>query len=167
MIYLWCIMKTCSKCGEEKDLIYFVVRNDKPTSRCKQCNNKYAKQYRINNPDKIKKLNNKAYIENSNRIIKCTRQYYKDNREKILKKCKKKYKDNREEMLKKGRRYSKENSDRIKQYSKDYRIDLKDGYVASLINNSCKNLKSKDIPQELIEMKRIEVQMRRALKDLE
>ena len=38
-------MKTCTKCGLEKSLDLFSMKNGKPQSRCKECFNEYYRAY--------------------------------------------------------------------------------------------------------------------------
>ena len=49
-------MKTCSKCKIDKELSEFIHRkcnNDGLDNRCNNCRSEYAKQYRLNNKEKI------------------------------------------------------------------------------------------------------------------
>lgn len=52
--------KKCTVCGKEKKLIEF-VKNSRAksgySSMCKKCNQKISKEYRANNPDKVKNYN--------------------------------------------------------------------------------------------------------------
>ena len=53
-------MKKCTECGIEKDVNFF-YKNKRGVkggdSKCKTCRKKYASEYRLKNPEKIKKDN--------------------------------------------------------------------------------------------------------------
>lgn len=62
------IEKKCPKCGKTKRLFDFSKDKRKKNGRrchCKDCSNKYAKQYRLENPDYAKqyRINHKDYIK--------------------------------------------------------------------------------------------------------
>jgi hypothetical protein len=65
-------MKVCTKCNQEKSLNDFhrhPKNLDGRNSICKICKVEYAKQYRLKNPEKIKKDNlkfKKKYLEETN-----------------------------------------------------------------------------------------------------
>ena len=60
------------------------------------------------------------------------------------------------------RKLNKRTSDRIR--NKKYRKELSDQYICYLIRASSKNLILKDIPDEFIELYRLNLQIKRALK---
>lgn len=48
-------MRTCIKCGEEKELELFIKRSDRPLGRgtvCKKCQSKRVRKHQLDNPDK-------------------------------------------------------------------------------------------------------------------
>ena len=78
--------KVCSRCGELKPVSKFY----KDRAKCKDCINKYMKEYRKKNADKIKEYS-KEYMK----------EYRKQNADKF-------------------KEYQKENADKIKEYKKEY-----------------------------------------------
>ena len=102
---------------------------------CKPCIKEYHKEYQIKNKDKIKDIKKEYGIKNKDEIKRRIQDYQNKNKKKI------------------------------KEYHKEYNIknkyEIKDVYVKHLI----KGIKSEDISPELIEMKRIEIAMKRELKN--
>lgn len=88
--------KVCSKCGLEKDLIYFYkdkTEKDNLTRQCKDCIKKY-----YSNPErKIRRFEQKKRWSEKN-----YKKYYKDNKEKLQKNMIKYYKDHKDEINKKN-----------------------------------------------------------------
>ena len=106
--------KVCNKCREIKEICDFGKNNrekDKINIICKSCDNLKSKNYRLNNKEKIKKLNS---------------DYYKNNREKILSKSKEYYLNNREVIIERNKAYYVDNVDTIKITKKKYRDKNKD-----------------------------------------
>lgn len=96
-------MKKCTgKCGKTKPLSEFGKHRDKKgglQSWCKVCCAEYARQYRKDNPDKIKTLNVQQYQDNRDERLAYQNQYYKDNRDAVLTQRKQYYQDNHDEKL--------------------------------------------------------------------
>ena len=76
-----------SKFNKNKNCKYGV------SSRCKECDRKYYKEYYKNNKEKIIETNKEYYEDNKEKIYKRTRQYAIDNKEKSNE-YKRKYKKN-------------------------------------------------------------------------
>lgn len=96
--------KTCTKCGEEKELKLFVKNNRKKdgySSWCKEC----KKQYYLNNKEEI--------------LIK-SKKYRDENKEKISKRDKKYRIKNFEKLKKKKKIYLKKNKEKIKERHRNY-----------------------------------------------
>ena len=104
-------MKTCSKCGKEKDDSEFYKGYG---SKCKACKSEYQKQYDIahkeermqyrkiykkENKEKEKEWDRKYREKNADKVREMEREYYKNNREKIMLS----YYKNRETILEKKR----------------------------------------------------------------
>lgn len=49
-------LKICGTCSEEKPFNAFASKNGKPASKCKDCHNKYQKEYYQRNPEKYEAL---------------------------------------------------------------------------------------------------------------
>lgn len=100
-------MKKCSKCLEEKEIVYFLKKGN----ICKKCRLEYAKEYRRKNKDRIDKYNN----ENAERIS----SYRKSDRRKEVTK---KYRDKNKEKLRiKKKEWENKNRDKINIRQKAWR----------------------------------------------
>lgn len=134
------LTKKCTKCGEVKSLSEF--RKDKLKSsgyrsNCKCCD----KSYISDNKDK-----RKAYYEaNKDKIKACNKAYHEAN----------KYKINYKKMV-----YRDANKDKIKAYNRANVKQLRDGYIAQQFR-----IPRADCPPELIELKRAQLKLIRAIKE--
>lgn len=78
--------KVCTKCEQYVPLNGFSKRSstkDGLQSRCKECCNEYATQYRLDNLENIAAYRGKHYIANKENISAYNNQYYLDNKEQI------------------------------------------------------------------------------------
>jgi len=83
--------KICNKCMEIKEICEFGKNNskkDKINTICKSCDKLKSKNYRLNNKEKIKKLNSKYYKYNKKEIQSKSKVYYLSNKESIIKRNK-------------------------------------------------------------------------------
>ena len=93
------VMKKCSKCDVVKPLDEFRPRKDNKDGRrnnCKECQDEYHKQYRQDNPEKIKERRKQYYEDNKEKISEYHSQYYRNNIEKIEERNRQWRKDNKE-----------------------------------------------------------------------
>jgi hypothetical protein len=138
-------MKTCTKCGEEKELSEFYKDKTKSLGvrpSCKACNKEGEAKYRKENPDKIKERGAK---------------YRKENPDKGKER---------------GAKYRKENPDKGKETAARYRKELSSTYVKKILRKKFKKdfyinasqLIKIEIPEELIALKRIELACKRFVK---
>ena len=97
--------KICSRCGELKPVGKFY----KDRAKCKDCINKYRKEYRKQNADKIK--------EYSKEYMKEYRKKNADKKKEYMKEYRKKNADKKKEYMKE---YYKQNADKIRKYDKEY-----------------------------------------------
>jgi len=77
-------MKTCSKCGVEKELSEF--DRDKSRSsgfdhRCKVCASEKNRKWRAENPEKVREKNRKWRAENPEKVRELRRKYKAQQRE--------------------------------------------------------------------------------------
>lgn len=82
-------LKTCSVCTVEKPatLEFFYKDRRSPsglTYKCKECNNKKTKEFRLNNQEKVKKDRSEWYFKNKEHISALHRSWRKDNPERRL-----------------------------------------------------------------------------------
>lgn len=114
------VLKTCTKCGVEKDISCFskkISAKDGLRSWCKSCCKISGKRYREDNRDKGKKYRE----DNKDKKAVTDRKYAAGNRDKIIAQ-KREYKiKNRAIILKYSKEYNNRNKNRMKLYQKDKR----------------------------------------------
>lgn len=79
-------MKQCSKCHLQKDFNQFYKdksKRDGLRPDCKECKNKYIKQYKVSYPEKIKETRKTHYDKNAEQIKKYVSEWQKENKEKV------------------------------------------------------------------------------------
>ena len=109
--------KICTKCRIEKLLSEFNKHSstkDKRQSQCKSCTKKSSKNWRKNNPDKVKE-NYKNRKENDPEYNK---KYYYKNKEKEVKRSLKWHKNNPEKSREKSKKWQNNNPDKVKEIKK-------------------------------------------------
>ena len=122
--------KICTKCKLEKNITEFVSSKrikSGVTSKCKECNTKYKKEY---------------YYSNFKIINEKNKEYYKANKEEIRNKIKDKYK-NDEEYRNKLKEYEKNNIEKIRERKKNYKQKNKEKIIIQT-NKYRRNKKEKD-----------------------
>ena len=152
------ITKICSKCGRELGFDEFYKKKDKHgvTSKCKVCTKEYNEEYRKKNKERMKENDSKYYKENKEKIKERHSKYYKENKEKIKEYRKK----NKERIKERHKKYREENKERIKEYKRNSKLQLNDPLIKQYLgfNNS------QDVPQEVIEIKRLTIKLQRRLR---
>jgi len=141
--------KKCSKCGEVKGLGEFYKNNSAKDGRggyCKTCQGAATKKWRANNPEKVNNPEKqKQYRDN------WEAKNFEKNRE-----YREKYrKDNREIVNRRSRESQKRAYDM-----------LSDSYIRKRLYGTAA-LSAKDIPPQLIELKREAIRIERYLKELQ
>ena len=77
-------MKCCTKCGVEKPLIEFYVRdNGKHRNDCILCNRERKRQRRSENPERAKEADRLRYERDREKILKSRAEYYQRNRQTV------------------------------------------------------------------------------------
>ena len=142
--------KFCSKCGEVKALELFMQGRNS----CYVCVLASYKAYKEANREKIK-ASSKAYREANREKIKAR---YEANREKIKVKGKAYREANREKIAIRVKLYGKANRKKLVIKEKLCRDKLSIGYVTN-------QLRIKNPPKELIELKRVQLQITRELRN--
>jgi hypothetical protein len=98
-----------------------------------------------------------------------SREYRKNNREKVSAANKQYYKDNKQKEIARVLRWRKDNVEHVSAYNigemKRRVATLHDGYVRHLLISNT-SIPPDKIPQELIKLKRVELQIKRTLKEL-
>lgn len=78
--------KICSKCGKEKDLNEYYVKNGKTIrSECKECGRQMCRDYKARNRKKISVYNQEYKADHREEISKYNHKYNKENRDIIQK----------------------------------------------------------------------------------
>jgi len=136
--------KKCYRCSVLKPLTGYYKGN--PTT-CIDCLQAYQKKYR-----------------EANRVKRCEAQkeVYRKDRERILEYQRAYREANREEKNSNQREYTKrpEAKALYKKWQEQYRNNLSDAYIRRELAHKT-TLTSKDIPQSLIEVKRLQIQIKR------
>jgi len=116
-------MKKCIKCDSVKDVNEFRVNaraKDGRQGTCKKCKKTSEALFRMDNIDKIRKRNNKYYVENSEKIKQRAKQWEIDNVERV-KKRKKRYREKNKESIKAySIEYVSKNKNRLKEYYRSW-----------------------------------------------
>lgn len=87
---------------------------------CKQCANKYSKQYHKANKEKITEYNKQYREANKDKLAERRKQYYQANKEKEAERHKQYYEDNKDKIAEKHKQWRETNKDKIAKYSKQY-----------------------------------------------
>lgn len=188
-------MKVCSKCKENKKVEEFGKHKGEEDGRqwhCKSCVKQAAHLYYTrtkevqnaksmlwvkNNPEKAREARLRYYEKNKEKLKKRSRDWYAANIEKAREANKRSYFKNQEtcqartnlwrannkERCRESRlAWGRSNKDKLKAQNLRVREKLTDGVVASILG-----FKVSCVPPELIELKRLQIQIKRELKQQE
>lgn len=150
-------MKTCLKCEVEKSLDSFysdVVRKDKKSPYCKDCHREIKRLAKLANPEKISAQKRASYLRNidtKKRYDKIYNQVHKERKYANMQSWKTNNRD-------------KYNA-RCNALHKRHRENLEDEYIKTLLMKDTLAISRSDIPQALIEAKRLELLIKRIVKD--
>jgi hypothetical protein len=175
-------VKTCSKCGETKRLAFFhksKVGKYGVKSACKKCakeiNAAYreknpekvresCKRYKNGNPDKVRESHKRYHKENRDKEMEYQRKWRQKNPDKVRQQSKRRYEKNPDKAREKSKKYREKNLEKCIEKNKRYRDELADLYVICQIKQGS-GLTASEIPQELIELKRVQLQITRELRE--
>jgi len=142
----------------------------------------YDRRWRLKYPEKLKELRARYRERNREKLLLRGKLYRAQNRKEILARSRERYLKNREAAKTRCREYRAKNHDRLllvdrlrsAKYAKAHLASIcarKKKYVAELKNFYIKNLltrqpslKHADIPPELVELKRAQLKLHRAMK---
>lgn len=162
------IVKICKVHGGlTKDKIYKNKNGDKFSLKCKYCVKETGHQYQKNNREKCNKRKKEWNYKNRERLLKRIKLYRQKNIIKLRLQEKKRLEKNPERVKNNQKKYmSKPESQEKRRVADRIRIkNLANGYVKkNLIART--NLLAKDIPQELVELKKSQLLLKRELKKL-
>lgn len=138
-------------------------RKDGYSWGCKQCSKEYNKKNY--STEKNSERWKKYYSANSEKIKSKSKEYYERTKIRQLEKSKR-YRDiNKELISQKKIEYRVNNKDKLKDYESRCVEELNDRYIKSLFRDEFYK-RVKNIPQELIDLKRVQVQITRKLKEI-
>ena len=151
--------KVCSKCGEEKR------RASSGRLVCDPCNRARATAYRIKNIESVREKDRARVAAMSPEAKRAKHKKWRDSkiehvRSYARQSAKKRYQLNPEKFRERSRQYHQENREKIINSFRIERAALSDSYV-----RTCLGLTESIAPQPLIEAKRIQIQIKRLLKE--
>jgi len=117
--------KICTKCRIEKPITEFHKRKrnkDGLDTWCKECKQKYAKEYRQINSIKLKESKREYNFKNREELNRKKKIYYKYHKEEAKIYCKKYAQDHKDSIRKYHREWEKENPEKIKIHLKKSRM---------------------------------------------
>ena len=179
------ITKTCNKCNEPKTLDLFYTNKKYHLGvigTCIECHKNQAKEWRASEHGQSIRISHynlkketileksKIYREkNKKEISNKRKEYRKNNLDTVARKNKMYYENNKEKTLNHNKEYRKNNPEKTKQAAKrDYdrsSNNLTDRYVRNIIKRHYGTVK--EIPQEIIELKRIIIKTYRLCQQLQ
>ena len=142
-------MKTCTKCGETKELSEFYAdksKKDEKRARCKKCDSPCQRNRRIENLEKFRAREAKMRAENP---------------EKFRVRQSKWRAENPEKQKARDAKWRAENPEKVLSTAAKSRQNLTPSYIANVMHisvNAC--------PPELLELKRHQLEMHRLTKQL-
>ncbi len=152
---------SCIECQNNHHKIKYALNKDKYKKKTREYYR--ANKERISGRAKIFRFNNKEKIK------KDKHEYHKKNRERLIIIARDWHKNNRRRVNELGRiRYNiPKNKEKIKKIYEKNRELLGDSYVKNSLRNSLRKrgLKIKNVPQDLIELKRAQLQLYRQAKE--
>ena len=164
--------KVCYKCKLELELSFFSKNKNNKSGfdgRCKCCSKYAAAKWRKENPEKSKDSNRassvKFYLKNTEKRKAQKRKWYSENIEKNMAYKAQYYLKNTEKYKVNKAKWYSENIEKIKDYSYKYTQKLPNSVVIRYLKQSI-GVSNIDIPAEMIEVKRLQIKIKRKLKDI-
>ena len=180
-------LRKCSKCGVEKELCpeHFSRRQTNSAgyrTSCKTCDRQRTAEWKRANKERVKEYNKKykaklcASLSTQEKeklkekLREVSRVRRRENPEKHKAYRKKYYSKNKEKIKLKVAKWNKENPDTLREYVRRSatvsREKLNSCYIRAFLTAGT-TLKAKDIPQELVDAKRLQLMITRKIKELE
>ena len=121
----------------------------------------YKRKYDLANKEKIAKRNKESRLNNKEKFAERKRKWRLNNKEKI-----KEYElKNKEKIAKRQKEWAINNKEQLILYRMNEKNNLSDTYVKRLIT-ARSPLRFRDIPQDLVALKRTEIQMKKHIQEL-
>jgi hypothetical protein len=161
----------CNACRKATAAEYYI--------RTKEIQAERNKCYRMANPDKVRATSKRYYQENKEMILakhknehtkEYNKKYYLEHSEKSKARAVVWRKENPEAAKAISKSWRKAHPEQCKssarEYAKKLRSNLGDGYIKHIFNNGkTGNFRLQNIPQELIEVKRLQILINRRIRD--
>lgn len=180
-------LRKCSKCGVEKELCpeHFSRRQTNSLgyrTSCKACDRQRTAEWKRENKERVNEYNKrykaKLYASLSTqekeklkeKLREAARVSRRENPEKHKVSRQKYRRKNKEKIVASYTRWRKENPDKLREYVRRSatvsREKLNSCYIRAFLTAGT-TLKAKDIPQELVDAKRLQLMITRKIKELE
>jgi len=177
------MLKTCSKCGVEKDIKEFPPSKqtkDGYYPYCKICNaNRVREYYKLyperkresdkrytkQHPEKRREISQRYYYKHHNDEINRSRKYRKLNPEKRKEICQRYYYTSQEKMKEIRRRYYRSNIDKIRLKKREAIDKLHNWYIKQCIKGNS-DLNNKDILPSMVDLYKAMILMHREVKKI-
>lgn len=151
--------KICTICKLQKPIVAFMRRGDSFRNQCKECHNKRALDYVVNNPEKRKVSKQKSYQKNKSSIAEYSKKYYVSNKDAIIARGMRWEKQNPDKVSAKYNRWRVAHPDKVKEIKNRRRAnlaacntyDISESFLRRLYDSSCVACgSSKNITQDHI-----------------
>ena len=136
------------------------------TEKSKQAAIDRANKWVEENKDRVKEYRREYYLREKDRLQALHKKYYLEHRDEINKGKNERYLKERDQILKRNKNWKMNNKGKVKELSDLERKNLSGNYVRNIIRQGSKSpLKHRDIPDELVEIKRLHLQLKREIKN--
>ena len=159
-------MKTCIKCGIEKEDHEF----PKERNTCKVCKSEYNKQYCKEHKEERKQRKAQYYQDHREERLQYDKQYKKEHKEEIkqyrIQYYKQYKKEHKEEIKQYQKQYAKEHEENCRKYGKTSRENLSEDYLLKLlkVSSGLTRERIRELCPLQIEIKKLEIQIKREIK---
>ncbi len=133
--------------------------------QCKECAKQRGATYREKNKKKIQEKDRRYIQENKEKIADRDKIYVTGNREKVTARRAKHYEENRLAQIARTKAWQAANKERLTQRRRSESEKLTDSYIRHVLSSRT-SLSNSDIPSELIPLKRLQLLITRAAKEM-
>ena len=165
------LTKYCIKCESEKPKSEYYKNKKRLSTYCKECAKEGYMDYVNKYPEKVKQYRTEYYINNKEKILEATKRFYESHPGYAAAYVKRWRAENPELARESDRKYRAKNADKVRAWSRKYRQaqsdNLTDRYILDRFNYGGEGAKVKldNIPQSLIEAKRLQLLIWRKLNE--
>lgn len=126
---------------------------------CKLCDNDRSRRWKEGNQEKLKEYNKEYYKKNLEKVKKKFRSWYANNKERFVEIRKVWNLANVERTRSNSRKWARDNPEKVMINNRRSMVEISDSYVRNRLG-----LKKVDVPQEIIELKRQHIILKREIK---